>query len=77
MEETEGSESSEFPSECPPPADEPGRFSLRRLRKALAKHRAAEEAMADSARESGEVERVGNNLELPDGTWVYEQHPRL
>lgn len=75
MDEAEGRESSKFPSSGSAPADEPPRSPLRKLRAALAKHRAAEEAMADSAREGGEVQRVGINWELPDGTWIHGRRP--
>jgi hypothetical protein len=76
MDETEGRESSEFFASPLAAADEPPRFSLKRVRVALAKHRAAEEAMADSAREDGEIQRVGDDWELPDGTWIHGRHPQ-
>jgi hypothetical protein len=76
MDETEGRESSEFPTSSSAAADDPPRLSLRRVRVVLAKHRAAEAAMADSAREGGEIKRVGDDWELPDGTWIHGRHPQ-
>jgi hypothetical protein len=58
------------------PAEDLPRFSLRRLRAALAKHRAAEEAMADAASQSGAAGHVGTqHWQLPDGTWVHGRPP--